>query len=215
MFKQYGLEGGIAGWVHSCIIFARGILMKFRWLLVFALGVAVAKPASSQVSVYTVFSASKLTGGLVNPTTTVLYGPTIGLTADLARKKNLILSGDLRTGYYSYSNGAHLTQAAIGPKLGLDVKNFQAYAEILVGFGRYNGETIAASTDAQTEVNCGLDLRGKGILDWRVFDFGYEQYYGLGGIYNPKTFSTGIVIHLGGETHTAAGTPKTGGKSKI
>jgi len=187
--------------------------MKFRWLLVFAPGVAVAKPASSQVSVYADFSASKLTGGLVNPTTNVLYGPTIGLTAVLGTKKNLVLSGDLRTGFYG--NGARLSQAAVGPKLGLNVRNFQAYTEILVGFGRYNNGTGAASTDAQTEVNCGLDLRGKGILDWRVFDFGYEQYYGLGGIYNPKTFSTGIVIHLGGDTHVAAGSTKTGGKSKI
>ena len=30
-------------------------------------------------------------------------------------------------------------------------------------------------------------------FDWRVFDFGYQQYYGLGGEFKPKTFSTGVV----------------------
>ena len=186
--------------------------MKFGWLLVFALGVAVVKPASSQVSMYADFSASKLTGGMGTTTTTFLYGPTIGLTAELAKKKFLDLSGDVRGGFYA--NGVRLNGVAVGPKLGFDIKQFQAYTEILVGFARYNDGAGNASTDAQTEVNFGLDLRGKGRLDWRLFEFGYEQYYGLGGEYNPKTFSTGLVVHLGGNTHATAGTPKTGGKSK-
>jgi len=169
--------------------------VRFRWLLVFALGVAVAKPASSQVSVYGEFSASKLTGGLATTTTNVLYGPTIGLTAQLGAVKNLKLYGDLRTGFYG--NSVKLDEAAIGPKLGLDFRKFEAYAEILVGFGRYNDGAGNASTDAQTEINCGLDLRGSKRLDWRIFEYGYEQYYGLGGEFNPKTFSTGVVVHIG------------------
>jgi hypothetical protein len=186
--------------------------MKFGWLLVFALGVAVVKPASSQVSVYADFSASKLTGGVATTSTTFLYGPTIGLTAELGKRKFMTLSGDLRGGFYA--NGIRLNEIAFGPKVGFDVKQFQAYTEILVGFGRYNNGAGVASTDGQTEVNFGVDLKGKGRLDWRLFEFGYEQYYGLGGEYNPKTFSTGLVVHLGGDTHATAGTPKTSGKSK-
>ena len=168
--------------------------MKIVWLLVFMLGVAVARPASAQISVYADFSASKLTGGITTTTTTVLYGPTIGLTAQLASKKRMRVYGDVRTGYYS--NGVHFTEAAIGPKLGLEMKKFEAYGEVLVGFGRYDNGG-ANSTDAQTEANFGLDLKGSGMLDWRVFEFGYQQYYGMGGEFNPKTFSTGVVVHLG------------------
>jgi hypothetical protein len=161
----------------------------------FLVGLALVKPASSQVAVYADFSASKLTGGLTSTTTNFLYGPTIGLTALVGTKKNINLSGDLRTGFYG--NGSRLSEISVGPKVGLDVKRFEAYTEILVGFARYNDGAGNASTDAQTEVNFGLDMQGKGRLDWRVFEFGYEQYYGLGGEFNPKTFSTGVVVHLG------------------
>jgi hypothetical protein len=169
--------------------------MKFGWLLVFALGAAVAIPASAQVSVYGDFSASKLTGGLTTQTTTVLYGPTIGLTARIAGNKHLNLSGDLRSGFYHHSAG--LDELAVGPKLGLGIKKFEVYSEVLVGFGRYHDNNNAASTDAQMEVNIGLDWKRSGPIDWRVFEYGYQQFYGLGGEFNPKTFSTGLVVHLG------------------
>jgi hypothetical protein len=169
--------------------------MKFGWLLVFVLGAAVAKPASAQVSVYADLSASKLTGGLGTQTTNVLYGPTIGLTARIAGNKHLNLSGDVRTGFYQHSAG--LDEVAFGPKVGFAVKKFEPYAEVLVGFGRYNDPNHAASTDAQMEVNCGLDWKRPGRIDWRVFEYGYQQYYGNGGEFNPKTFSTGLVFHLG------------------
>jgi hypothetical protein len=78
----------------------------------------------------------------------------------------------------------------------LEVKKLEAYAELLVGFARYDNGAGAASTDAQTEANFGLDVKGRGMLDWRIFEFGYQQYYGLGGEFNPKTFSTGVVVHL-------------------
>jgi len=172
--------------------------MKFRWLLGFALAVGVAGPAFSQVSVYADFSASKLTGGLVNPTTNVLYGPTFGLTAQLGSTAHLKFYGDLRVG--DYGGGTRLDEIGIGPKVGLAVRKYEVYGEFLVGFGRYNnGQNAGASssTDSQIEINFGLDRRLKGRLDWRVFEYGYEQYYGLGGAYNPKTFSTGVVLHLG------------------
>jgi hypothetical protein len=166
--------------------------MKFGWLLVFALGAVVAKPAAAQVSVYADFSVSKLTN---LASTNFVFGPTIGLTAHVAGGKRLNLSGDLRTGFYQHSRG--LDQVAIGPKVGLGLKKFEAYTEVLVGFARYNDPNNAASTDAQLEVNSGLDWKRKGPIDWRVFEFGYEQYYGIGGQFNPKTFSTGLVLNLG------------------
>lgn len=173
--------------------------MKFRWLAVVALGVvASAVPAVSQVSAYAEFSASKLTGGISTQTTSVLYGPTFGITAQLANKPRLKFYGDVRAGLYGTSQ--RLDGVAVGPKIGYPIKKFEAYAEALVGFARYNdglGNKASATTDAQIQFNFGADRRVTERLDWRVFEFGYEQYYALGGVYNPKTFSTGVVVHLG------------------
>ncbi len=169
--------------------------MRFRWLIMCVLGAALVKPAAAQVSAYVDLSASKLTN-LVG--TNVLYGPTIGLTAQVANKAHLKLYADIRGEFLGGSN--RLDGLALGPKLGLPIKKFEAYAEILVGFARYNdglGKPASATTDAQTEVNFGLDRRVSQRLDWRVFDYGYTQYYALGGQFNPKTFSTGVVVHIG------------------
>jgi hypothetical protein len=144
-------------------------------------------------------SASKLTGGLVTTTTNVLVGPTIGVTAELGQKAHLKFSGDLRAGFYGGS--MRLDGLAIGPKVALPIRKYVAYTEFLVGFARYNnGQNLPASssTDSQIEINSGLDRPITKRFDWRIFEFGYEQYYGLGGEFNPKTFSTGIVAHLGG-----------------
>ncbi len=172
--------------------------MKFLWLVVLALGAAVARPASAQISAYVELSASKLTGGLTTTTTNVLVGPTIGVSAQLVEKGHLKFSGDLRAGFYGGS--MRLDELAIGPKVALSIRKYEAYGEFLVGFGRYNnGQNLPASssTDSQIEINIGLDRPITKRFDWRVFEFGYEQYYGQGGEFNPKTFSTGIVAHLG------------------
>jgi hypothetical protein len=174
--------------------------MKLRWLLVFALAVLTGGQASAQVSAYVDFSASKLTGLGTNGSeaTNVLYGPTIGLTAHVAGLKRLQFAADLRAGFYG--SGQKLDEIALGPKASLGVRKFTVYTEFLVGFGRYNdglGHSASASTDAQIELNSGIDRRVTKRFDWRVFEYGYEQYYGLGGNYNPKTFSTGLVFHLG------------------
>lgn len=172
--------------------------MKFRWLALLALGVVMAKPAVSQVNAYVEFSASKLTGGLDTTVTSVLYGPTIGLTAQLVNKPKLKVYGDVRAGLYGGKQ--RLDGIAVGPKVGYPVKKFEAYAEALVGFARYNdglGNKSSATTDGQIQFNFGADRRVTERLDWRVFEFGYEQYYALGGEFNPKTFSTGVVLHLG------------------
>lgn len=172
--------------------------MKFRWLLLVALGVAAARPASAQISAYVDLSALKLTGGLPTPTTNVLYGPTIGLTGQLGTKAHLKISADLRGGFYG---GAQRMDAlTVGPKIGLPIHKFEASAEFMVGFARYNdgkGNPASSTTDALTQVNVALDRRITERFDWRVVDYSYSQYYGLGGEYNPKTFSTGVVLHLG------------------
>jgi hypothetical protein len=174
--------------------------MKVRWLLGIALVGFSALPASAQISAYANFSASKLTGLVPagGPATTVLYGPTIGLTGRVAGSGHLRLYGDLRGGFYGGS--VRLDEVSLGPKVGLDFKKYETYGEFMLGFARYNnGQNALASssTDAQIELNFGIDRRVTKRFDWRVFEYSYEQYYGQGGNYNPKTFSTGVVYHFG------------------
>lgn len=169
--------------------------MKFRWLMVFALGAAVVKPASSQVSVYANMSASKLTN---DTDSFVLYGPTIGVTARVVSKPRLSFYGDIRGEFYG--SARRMDGVAIGPKVGFPLKKFEPYAELLVGFARYNdglGTRNSGTTDAHVEANFGVDRQVTPRFDWRIFEFGYQQFYALGGTYNPKTFSTGVVYHVG------------------
>jgi hypothetical protein len=153
--------------------------------------------AHSQVSFYGDFTASKLT---YQSNTNVLYGPTVGAFINVANFKIIKFSADVR-GTFVGSNGVRLDGVVVGPRFETDVKflKLKPYAEFMVGFARYdNGlnQVASSSTDAQIQINGGVDRPIARLFDWRVFDYSYEQYYGLSGQYNPKTFSTGIVFHL-------------------
>ena len=165
-----------------------------RWL-VLGLCLFAGRAALAQVDAYADFSASKLTN---LDSTRVFYGPTIGVSAHVASPAHMRLSGDIRATLYGGSN--HLYGLAVGPKVSFLTHRLQPYAEFLVGYARYNdglGRPSSGTTDAQLQVNFGVDRAVTHKFDWRVFEFGYEQYYALGGQFNPKTFSTGVVYHLG------------------
>ncbi len=159
-----------------------------------ALCLAGASPAQAQVSAYADFTAAKLTN-LVS--TSVLYGPTIGLTATLAPLPKVKIGVDLRGTFLGGKK--RLDGLAIGPVFAFSMKGVKPYAELLVGYARYNdglGNPSSATTDGQLDLVAGIDKHINSHIDWRVFEFGYEQYYALGGQFNPKNFSTGLVYHF-------------------
>lgn len=165
-----------------------------KMVLLMAMGLLSVGVAGAQASVYVDFSASKLTN-LVD--TTVLYGPTVGLSGQVAKLHNVNLSADFR-GSFLGGSGKRLDGLVIGPRASFVTHRFEPYAEFMVGFARFNdglGAKNSSSTDSELEFNGGVDRRVTKRFDWRVFEFSYGQYYGLGGEYNPKTFSTGIVFH--------------------
>jgi hypothetical protein len=167
-------------------------------LVLFTAGIAGPSTAHSQVSFYGDFSASKLTY-LSN--TNVLYGPTIGAFANVTDLGPIKFSGDIR-GTFVGSNGVRLDSLVVGPRFAAAIKfqKLKPYAEFMVGFARYNNglnQVASSSTDAEIQVNAGVDRTIAKRFDWRIFEYSYSQYYGLGGEYHPKTFSTGIVFHLG------------------
>ena len=173
--------------------------MRFRremlLAVAFAAGLPGGKTAHGQVSVYADLSASKLTN-LTN--TYVLVGPTVGVSFALLDALHLHLGGDLRG---SFLGGAQrLDSFVVGPKASFHYRGFDPYAEFLVGFGRYNngqGTRTSGTSDGLLEINAGFDRKVTEHFDFRIFEFGYAQYYALGGQFNPKTFSTGVVYHLG------------------
>jgi hypothetical protein len=173
-------------------------MKKFFCLLAtLLLSAASGAVASAQVSFYGDFSASKLTDVNV---TNFLYGPTIGAFLRITALGPVKLDVDLRGSFLS-SGGKRLDGVTVGPRFAANARVFRLkpYAEFMVGFARYNNglNAVAGSTsDAEIQINGGVDRSVSRLFDWRVFEYGYSQYYGLGGIYNPKTFSTGIVFHL-------------------
>ena len=173
--------------------------MRFGRATVLALALAAswmgAATAHGQVSVYADLSASKLTN-LAN--TYVLVGPTVGVSFNLLDALHLHLGGDLRSSFLGGSQ--RLDSFVAGPKASFHYRGFDPYAEFLVGFGRYNdglGHNNSGTSDGLLEVNAGFDRKIAQQFDLRIFEFGYAQYYALGGQFNPKTFSTGVVYHIG------------------
>jgi hypothetical protein len=166
-------------------------------LVVLTAGFAASRTAHCQVSFYGDFSASKLTY-LSN--TNVLYGPTVGSFIDIASAKHINFSADIR-GTFVGASGVRLDGLVVGPRIATAIKfqKLKPYAEFQVGFARFNNglnAVASSSTDSEIQVNVGVDRPVARLVDWRVFEFSYAQYYGLGGQYNPKTFSTGVVFHL-------------------
>jgi hypothetical protein len=159
-----------------------------------ALSLAGATPAQAQVSVYADFAAAKLTN-LTN--TYLLYGPTIGLTATLVPLSHVDIGADLRGSFLG--GNRRLDGIAVGPRFSTTVKGLKPYAEVLVGFARYNdglGASTSATSDAQLDVIVGIDKHIRHRIDWRIVEYSYEQFYALGGQFNPKNFSTGLVYHF-------------------
>ena len=177
--------------------------MKLGCVVALMAGLAALKPAMGQVSVYADFSASKMTNLIGS---TEAYGPTLGVSGRLGTAYRVHVSGDVRAFRYSGGNLAlgknnlTLTGLSVGPKLSVSVHKFEPYVELAVGFARYDdgdGNPASKTTDGQTELIAGTDYQVSKRFDWRVMEFSYKQYYALGGEFNPKTLSTGIVYHLG------------------
>jgi len=173
--------------------------MRFGWSAfcsaLVAISLVAARPAAAQVSAYADFTTDRFTN---NGGTSYLFGPTIGLTATLVPLSHLSVGADLRA---SLMGGKQrLDGIAIGPVFAFSSNNVKPYAEILVGFARYNdglGTSTSASTNSELDIIGGIDAHLKGHLDWRVVEFAYQQYFAIGTQVVPVSLSTGIVYRFG------------------
>jgi hypothetical protein len=153
-----------------------------------------AKPAAAQISAYGELTGAQLTN-LVG--TSVLFGPTVGVTDTLVRRIHVEAGIDLRGSFLGASK--RLDGVAGGPVLSFWVRGIRPYAEFLVGYAHSNGglsTPYSGASSAQIELIGGVDKQLNRHLYWRVFEYSYEQYYALGGEFNPKNFSTGLVYRF-------------------
>ncbi len=179
--------------------------MKFgRSMVLYLAGMAIFggawSVAGAQVALYGEFSASDL-HNLVS--TDYLYGGTAGLLYDGPTLfKHVLVSADiqgrfLRKSQTSPLNAELYNGITIGPRFSVPLKHgISPYGEFMVGFARYNSGAVGGSTtDSTIEINAGVAKKLTPRLDL-VADYSYAQYYGLGGEYNPKTYSIGGIFHF-------------------
>lgn len=129
-----------------------------------------------------------------------VYGPTFGAYFDKGHLLFLATGIDAR-GAILGSGDNVLDSGLIGPRLALQPHVFplQPYVEGLVGLGHVGysqGTTPAVVNKFEYQFVGGLDLTILPRIDWRIVEFSYGGLSGLGSSFNPKTFSTGIVVRL-------------------
>ncbi len=157
-------------------------------------------PAGAQAALYGEFSVSDLHNVV---STDYLYGGTAGLLYDGPTLfKHLLASADIQGRFLRKSQATPLNAelyngVSIGPRFSFPLKHgFSPFGEFLVGFARYDsGAVHGSTTDATIQINGGVAKRLTPRFD-AVADFSYAQYYGLGGQYNPKTYSVGGIFHF-------------------
>ncbi len=177
--------------------------MKAGCLVVLVLALAVGRPACSQLTAYAEIGATTLS----NPSdTTVIAGPTFGLTDQLGTIHGVRAGFDLRAQLSGASE--RLDTLSLGPVLAVKHKRIRVFGEFLVGFSRYNdgqrtpvpnglSNPNSGTTDSEIQGVGGLDLALTKRLDYRVFEYAYQEFFGVGGQFNPSTFATGVVLHFG------------------
>lgn len=170
--------------------------MKYTVMIALAIVFGEGLVASAQVNAYIEYGASKAntsTGAIF------LYGPTGGASTNLVKIKRMRLLLDVRaasldTGSGGFaSSGQRLEDAGLGPMVSSKLYGFAPYAGVVAGFARYSNSAGIATTDSQLDYNAGVDRTLRGSLSWRMFEFGYKQYFSLGNQLSPQYYSTGLV----------------------
>lgn len=152
--------------------------------------------AWAQTAVYADFSASNFDV----PNVGWQYGPTFGIYYDHWHVPFISLGVDGRASFIG-SGSTKVYSGLIGPRVQVrpHVIPLQPYAEALIGGGNVQFGQGVARTDKNAfeyQVVAGADLTVFPRIDWRVAEFSYSGFSSLGQPFNPKTFSTGIVLRL-------------------
>jgi hypothetical protein len=177
--------------------------MKFFSICLLALTAALsAKAASAQAGVYALFTGANLdttqtTGsspGTTTNVTTQLFGPTLGFYGDLPMPV-VKIGGDIR-GELLNGGGKQHYNGVIGPRIAVNIPvvKLMPYGEFLFGFGSYKTTTPNATTHVDYEYVAGVDRKLFSLLDWRIVEFTYCNFYN--GTIPTKGLSSGLVVRI-------------------
>ena len=180
--------------------------MKFLSICVWTLAAALsAKTVSAQAGVYALFTGANLdniqtTQPIVSQpsttatTTTKLFGPTLGFYGDIPTPV-VKIGGDIRGELLNGSGKQHYNGVG-GPRIAVDIPavKLMPYAEFLFGFGSYKTTTPLATGHIDYEYVVGVDRKLFKLLDWRILEFSYCNYYN--GTIPTKGLSTGLVVRI-------------------
>lgn len=78
--------------------------------------------------------------------------------------------------------------------MNLPVVNLKPYGVILFGFSSYKTTTPDATLLVDYEYVVGVDRKLFSLLDWRILEFSYSNYYN--GSVATKGLSTGLVLRI-------------------
>jgi opacity protein-like surface antigen len=180
-----------------------------NWLLMLLSVAALApgKTMQGQVSLYGEATANYLDSG---PYTDFLEGGTAGVLVDLGRvwHNRLTISANAQgnfvfstatasSGARGYSSSETYNAVTIGSRVAFAPHwmKLAPYAQLNVGFARYQDPTTHSSTDSvfggQGGVTRQLTPRFDAMVDYSYSRFGYMSDF-----YSPQTFSVGVVYHL-------------------
>jgi len=178
-----------------------------RLLTMTAASLLVAASARAQVGLYANFTGANLDTtqtvytALTNTVattsgSTVVYGPTFGVYADLPIPV-IKIGADLR-GSFLRASGYRHSSGKLGPRLAVNIPvvKLEPYGEFLVGVGSYitTPNTTTSTTHVDYGYVVGVDRKLIALIDWRVLEFEYTNYYN--GSVPTKALSTGLVLRL-------------------
>ena len=131
-----------------------------------------------------------------NATSSWAYGPTLGLFAEVPFPF-FSVGGDLR-GQYITGDQLHHWNVMAGPRLEVRPGKLKPYAEFVVGFGGYQDSRYATGYTGHIDyaIVAGVDRKLIPLIDWRVIEFAYNNYFNNHNTPGSKQFSTGIVLRF-------------------
>lgn len=153
--------------------------------------------ARAQVGVYANFSAAKLNVSNTN----WVYGPTVGAYYDAFHFGVGSAGLDLRAQLFNNNAAAKLDSGLVGLRVAVHPPVFpiKPYLEGLAGVGHAEFSLPDASSSAtrfEYSFLAGVDYTLLPHIDWRVVEFSYGGISALGGSFNPKILSTGLVVRI-------------------
>jgi hypothetical protein len=166
---------------------------RMRWLVLLAM-VALPMGLRAQVGVYGGFSATKLDV----PQADWIEGASFGAYYNTVHLPVVNFGFDLRGSVLGGGGATQVKSGLAGPRVvaHLPVVPLHPYVEGLVGAGDVKfGQGLAArdATHLGYGLAAGVDFTFFPRLDWRVVDYQWGHYNGVG---DQSTITTGLVLRL-------------------